>query len=247
MYAHLKTLDGIFVRETETQAYLARNGVSDNVHLVADPAFVMKKTAPSAEVQAQVNDQTIGINISPLVARFARTSGVDEWREKAAEMIIACGKRCGRPILLIPHVASPNPDEDDYAFMSSLKAKVGDQAGVPVDIVPALGAAELKWVIGQCAAFAGARTHSTIAAMSSCVPTLSLSYSVKAIGINQDTFGHQEFCLPVKTISVEQFADIMRRMVDEGAAIRTHLNGKIPEIQARSRLAGQILKEQIER
>jgi len=202
MYAHLKTLNGIFVRETATQAYLAKHGVSENVHLVADPAFVMMKVAPAQDVQALVSDQTIGINISPLVARFAGASGIDEWREKAAQMIIGCGRKTGRPILLIPHVASPKPDEDDYSFMQSVKQKVGDRAGVAVDIVPALRAAELKWVIGNCAAFAGARTHSTIAALSSRVPTLSLSYSVKAVGINQDIFGHQGFVIRLRQYSL---------------------------------------------
>lgn len=245
MYRHLRTLDGIFVRETATQAYLARNGVSENVHLVADPAFVMQKTAPTQDVQALVSDQTVGINISPLVARFAGAAGVDEWREKAAQMIIACGQRTGRPILLIPHVASPKPDEDDYSFMQSVQQKVGDRAGVRVDIVPALRAAELKWVIGRCAAFAGARTHSTIAALSSRVPTLSLSYSVKAVGINQDTFGHQEFCHSVKTIEPGQFADIMGRMIDDNAAIRSQLDARIPELQERARSAGRILQETI--
>lgn len=245
MYAHLQSLNGIFVRETNTQAYLARNGVSDNVHLVADPAFVMKKTAPSQDVQALVSDQTIGINISPLVARFAGAAGLDEWREKAAQMIIACGQHTGRPILLIPHVAWPKLEEDDYSFMQSVREKVGDRAGVKVNIVPALRAAELKWVIGQCAAFAGARTHSTIAALSSRVPTLSLSYSVKAIGINQDIFGHQEFCHSVKTIEPEQFAQIMGRMIDENAAIRAGLDQTVPEMQARARSAGRLLKEKI--
>ena len=247
MYANLKPLNGIFVRETETQAYLARHGVSENVHLVADPAFVMKKTAPAdPAVQGLVSDRTIGINISPLVARFAGASGVDAWREKAAAMIIACGKRTGRPILLIPHVASPKPDEDDYTFMQSLKDVVGTQAGVPVEIAPPLGAAELKWLIGRCAAFAGARTHSTIAALSSHVPTLSLSYSVKAIGINQDIFGHQEFCQSVKTIEPEQLATIMAQLVDDGAGVRQFLDDKIPEVQDRSRSAGRILQASLE-
>lgn len=245
IHAHLKTLDGIFVRETETQAYLARHDITQNVHLVADPAFVMQKTPPAPEVQALVSDQTVGINISPLVARFAGASGVDAWREKAAEMVIACGQRTKRPLLLIPHVASPKPDEDDYTFLESVRQKVGDGAGVRVDIVPALGAAELKWIIGRCAAFAGARTHSTIAALSSKVPTLSLSYSVKAIGINQDIFGHQEFCQSVKTIEPPQFAQIMGRMVEDGDGIRAHLDARIPEIQERARSAGRILQGRI--
>lgn len=245
MYAHLRTLDGIFVRETETQAYLARHGVSDNVHLVADPAFVMKKIAPvDPALQALVTGETIGINISPLMARFSAESGLDAWRKKAANMVIACGRRTNRPILLIPHVASVKSDEDDYAFLASLKNMVC-AAGVPVDIVPALGAAELKWIIGRCAAFAGARTHSTIAALSSRVPTLSLSYSIKAVGINKDIFGHQEFCQSVSTITPDQFADLMSRLVDEGDVIRSHLSSRIPEIQRLALSAGWIMHDKL--
>lgn len=245
MYNHLKTVDGIFVRETATRDYLARNGVSDNVHLVADPAFVMEKTAPKGDVQSLVTDQTVGINISPLVARFAGAEGLDAWREKAVAMIIACGQRVGLPILLIPHVGSPKPGSDDFSFLQSVKEAVGDRASVPVNILPPLSATELKWVIGRCAAFAGARTHSTIAALSSQVPTLSLSYSVKAVGINQDIFGHQEFCHSVKTIEPEQFAEIMARLIDENAAIRAALDKTIPEIRHRAQSAGWLLKDLI--
>lgn len=151
------------------------------------------------------------------------------------------------PLLLVPHVGSPIPDEDDYAFMDSLAAMVAPQVEVPVRVAPAgLSAAELKWLIGQCAVFAGARTHSTIAALSSGVPTLSLSYSVKAIGINQDIFGHQEFCKPVKTIGVEDFAGTIAHMIENEAAIRTDLATRLPEVRARARSAGPLLARIIE-
>ena len=75
------------------------------------------------------------------------------------------------------------------------------------------------------------------------MPTLSLSYSVKAVGINQDIFGHQEFCQSVKKISADKFAHIMGRMIEESTAIRTHLAAKIPEIQSRALSAGRILWE----
>lgn len=245
LHDHLKTLDGIFVRETRTQAYLARYGITENVYLVADPAFVMQKTAPSDAVQALVTDDTIGINISPLVARFAGAESVDAWRAQAAAMIEACAARTKRPILLIPHVGSPLPDEDDYAFLRSLKARVEATAGVTVAIVPALGAAELKWIIGRCAAFAGARTHSTIAALSSHVPTLSLSYSVKAQGINEDIFDHLDFCLSVKTVTPEHFADAMARLITEGPAIRAHLDQRIRKMRIKATDAGRILKQKL--
>ena len=48
---------------------------------------------------------------------------------------------------------------------------------------------ELKGFIARCRFFVGARTHATIAAYSSCIPTFSVGYSIKAKGIAQDIFG----------------------------------------------------------
>ena len=48
----------------------------------------------------------------------------------------------------------------------------------------------------------GARTHSTIAAYSSDVPTLVIGYSVKSRGIATDLFGsYENYCLPVQELS----------------------------------------------
>ena len=244
MHAHLKTLAGIFVRETASRDYLARHGITANVHLVADPAFCMTPSEPANPVLRElVMDGMIGINISPLVARFSGTGGdIEAWRQKSAEMIVQAAQRTARALLLVPHVGSPIPGEDDYAFMDSLAAMVAPRVQVPVRVAPVgLSAAELKWLIGQCSVFAGARTHSTIAALSSGVPTLSLSYSVKAIGINQDIFGHQKFCKPVKTIEVEDFAGTIAQMLENEAAIRADLAARLPEVKTRARSAGPLL------
>lgn len=249
IHAHLKTLAGIFVRETASRDYLARHGIVDNVHLMADPAFCMTPSEPTdPAIRDLVMEGMIGINISPLVARFSGTGGdLDAWRRNAADMIIAAAKRTRRPVLLVPHVGSPKHDEDDFAFMDDLRDMVAPQLDVPVKVAPAgLGAEQLKWLIAQCSVFAGARTHSTIAALSSCTPTLSLSYSVKAIGINEDVFGHQNFCKSVKTITTEDFANTMSKMLDDADGIRTELETKIPEMKARAMSAGKMLAQVLE-
>jgi colanic acid/amylovoran biosynthesis protein len=246
IHAHLKTLAGIFVRETATRDYLSRHGIENNVHLVADAAFCMEPSEPGyPTIRELVMDGMIGINISPLVARFSHTGGdLDTWRTNAAEMIVAAAERTGRPVLLVPHVGSPEHDEDDFAFMTDLRDMVAPRVQVPVKAAPAgMGAAKLKWLIARCAVFAGARTHSTIAALSSCTPTLSLSYSVKAVGINQDIFGHQEFCKSVKTISVQDFADTMGWMLEHADGIRAGLEVKMPQVKARARSAGPLLAQ----
>lgn len=60
---------------------------------------------------------------------------------------------------------------------------------------------ELKGFISRCRLFVGARTHATIAAYSTCVPTLVAGYSVKARGIAKDLFGSEEnYVLPVQSL-----------------------------------------------
>lgn len=244
IHEHLKSLAGIFVRETASRDYLAKHGITANVHLVADPAFCMAEVPPPAPlIDALVMEGMIGINISPLVARFSQVSGnLPAWREQAADMIVAVADRLGKPLLLVPHVQAPSPAEDDFTFMAELGAMVRPRITVPLKVVPdGLGAAQLKWLIARCTVFAGARTHATIAALSSGVPTLSLSYSIKAVGINQDIFGHQHFCRSVKSISAGEFAKAIDEMLCNADQVRCYLTHKLPDIKARARAAGPLL------
>ena len=61
-----------------------------------------------------------------------------------------------------------------------------------VDLMEDCDCEKLKYVISQCKMFIGARTHATIAAYSSCIPTLVVGYSIKARGIAKDIFGSDE-------------------------------------------------------
>ena len=63
----------------------------------------------------------------------------------------------------------------------------------------------LKGYISRCSFFVGARTHSTIAAYSTGVPTLVIGYSVKSRGIATDLFGtYDNYVLPVQELDDPQ-------------------------------------------
>ena len=46
-----------------------------------------------------------------------------------------------------------------------------------------LDQSEVKWVISQMDWFCGTRMHATIAGLSTCTPTATVSYSDKALGV----------------------------------------------------------------
>jgi polysaccharide pyruvyl transferase WcaK-like protein len=247
--SHLQRVAGIFVREPMSLEYLRQNGVEANVHQVADPAFLMDPVKPVApDVQEVVRPGTLGINLSPLVARYLNNGDdLEAWRAKATLLVAAVANSLRRPVLLVPHVGSPLARDDDFVFLESVRKAVAVQTKVPVDIVPhGLDAAQYKWVIARCTAFAGARTHATIAALSSSVPTLSLSYSVKALGLNEDLFGHREFCQSVFELTPDHLIAGLSRLLKEETEIRAHLDAVVPNAKKRALSAGRLLRDVID-
>ncbi|MBR5116894.1 MAG: polysaccharide pyruvyl transferase family protein, partial [Lachnospiraceae bacterium] len=102
----------------------------------------------------------------------------------------------------------------------------------------------LKREIAGCQFFIGARTHATIAAYSSLVPTLVVGYSVKSRGIARDLFGgEQGLVLPVQELTgaglIRAFEDLRAR---EGG-LRAILAEKIPGYRERALLnAAEMLR-----
>ena len=185
MSRHLREVPGIFARESVTIDYLKSIGVTENVCPVADPAFVMDPVKPEGiEDVLPLDEEAIGLNLSPLMAKYVTGGDLKAWASKAASIIEGVTKTTEMPVYLIPHVT--NPGSNDHEFMQRALSLIKDRNGNITLVSPGYNAAETKWIISRMALFAGARTHSTIAALSSGIPTLSFAYSIKAQGINRD-------------------------------------------------------------
>ena len=75
------------------------------------------------------------------------------------------------------------------------------------------------------------------------MPTLSLAYSRKARGLNQDIFGSQDYCLQPGELSPARIAGRLKAMVDTRSAIAGHLAQVLPGIRKRALLGGSILRQ----
>ena len=106
----------------------------------------------------------------------------------------------------------------------------------------------LKGYIARCRFFIGARTHSTIAAYSSLVPTLVLGYSVKARGIALDLFGTWEnYVIPVQSLqNMDELARGFEWMLLREEAIRKRLETVMPAYLERARQTGRMLSRLLE-
>ena len=178
----LKTFDLIVTRETLTFETLKNHGIDKNTVLYPDPAFTLdidEKTGKEIEVKPN----TLGFNISSLVGKYsAKGASIDDISTEFLRYIL---DNSDKNILLIPHVTKEN--DGDQLILSRIAEQLGsDRVSV---VSSTLTAAQYKSIISRCDMFIGARTHATIAAYSTCVPTLVIGYSVKSRGIAKDIFG----------------------------------------------------------
>jgi len=228
----------ILARETETIDYLRQIGVEENVVRVADPAFVMEPLKP-LNLTLDIQREAIGFNFSPLMARFMTGGNVQAAQSLIAEVARGIIKATDRPLVFVPHVFLPG--NNDYIFLREpydlLRKK-----GFPVQLLPDnLTAREVKWVVGHFAAFAGARLHSTIAAISSGIPTLSFTYSIKSIGISRDVFGSEDYAIQPGEISSAFVGQRMKRLLHEEKDVRGLLAERLPNIRTLAFSAGDHL------
>lgn len=214
----------------ESITYNAIKEVQRNTVLAADPAFFMK--AEICDIDERLNKgKIIGINISPHILKCERNNGIAY--ENYKELIAYILKESDYSIALIPHVVWKH--NDDLEVLRKLYDEF--QQDPRLILVEDHTAPELKYIISRSDIFVGARTHATIAAYSSCVPTLVVGYSVKARGIAQDLFGQSEgYVLPVQEL--ENKYDLRNQLIkiwDNEVSIKRHLEAKLPTYMAEGR------------
>lgn len=90
---------------------------------------------------------------------------------------------------------------------------------------------QLKGYIAKCRFFVGARTHATIAAYSTEVPTLVVGYSIKSRGIAKDIFGREEnYVIPIEQIKEEnKLTQAFIWLQENENHIREHLKKRMPQ------------------
>lgn len=231
----LRDFDAIFTREPITYELLKANGANDNIYLFSDPAFCMERVEVEP-IDGFTRENTLGFNISPLVA-----SGDPRKKEIAEDFLRFVFENTTMKVLLVPHVVEEN--NNDYDFMKPIFEKfehTGRIAILPSD----LEARQYKGYIAGTRFFVGARTHSTIAAYSSGVPTIALGYSVKARGIAKDIFGEEKYVLDIKAMTdYEELRDEFLKLLENENEIRRELMKSIPLRMRSAMEAGEMLQK----
>lgn len=236
---HLRRYRSISVREADSQAYLASIGVA--AEQVADPAFTMQPEAfDAAAFWPEGADGCLGLNVSPLIRGYRTTEASRlQLDAEVVAFVQAVARDTDLGVLLIPHVGPlcGGSDNSDHHYMQGL-LQAGRIDSTRVRLAPpTLNAAQLKHLISQCRYFIGARTHATIAAFSTVVPTVSIAYSVKAKGINRDLFGHIDYVLDTPKVTAQALHQHLQVLRTQETTLKAQLAQVMPAVRIRSQRA----------
>ncbi len=213
----------IVARESITYEALKSAGFGEKSYLFPDPAFTLDRIdLPIPDGFATNN--TIGINVSPLIQSLDKGQNITLRNYECLINYII--EKTEFQIALIPHVAwEHNNDLDTLKILYEKFKETGR-----VILINDQNAMVLKGFIARCRMFIGARTHATIAAYSSILPTLVVGYSVKAMGIAKDIFGtHENYVIPVQSLQKEtDLTNAFIWMQENEFKIKNHLSNFMP-------------------
>lgn len=212
----LRGTSKIFVREPKTLNFLSYSGIDNNISRCFDPAFTLEVESTGLVVDVSNNKEMLGLNISPLVVSLLDDDKIQE----VVSFVNTLTEKYNMQVLLIPHV-DPISNKLQYIGDHAILKVIYDKCNKDnlVLVGPTYNAAQLKYIISRCTYFIGARTHSTIAAFSSMVPTVSISYSVKSVGLNVELFGDKRYVLEGGTISADSLRDMVDKIIRDKEAI----------------------------
>ncbi len=236
MLDDLRGYTHIFARESITYEAMRKNGITQ-VSLFPDTAFQLDRTdLPLPE--GFVEGNTVGINVSPMIIGNEKEKGMT--LRNYQNLIRHIIETSDMQIALIPHVVwSHNDDRQPLRLLYREFQGTGR-----VVLIEDHNSEELKGFIARCRFMVAARTHASIAAYSTQVPTLVMGYSVKARGIARDLFGSEDhYVLPVQSLRKED--DLVKGfqwLLDHEKEIRQHYRTFMPEYIARVSRAGQLLQ-----
>lgn len=238
----LKSYVTILCREKATVEYLRTMHLS-NMAFSPDPAFLVNGWAEVEKRKSEVG-QYIGMNVSPLSLK--ELFGVVDEPQTIAWMgalLRSIQRKFQKDILLLPHVISANPLDNDYDFMKKIVWSYPPEERkhyVMADYRE--GFLGIKRQLRACQIVISARMHCAINAIHENIPTIFLSYSQKSIGMCKYVYGNKQWVVDLRNAEKE-LPDKVQMMLQNTDTLRNALAQRNAEIQAELAQSAATVKE----
>jgi len=247
----LKRVKFIAAREETTYRHLHEAGIDKlRITLIPDIAFALP-SAPQARVTeilasegvSSAKRPLIGIHVSqPLSFYSSQTLAVNEdYSELMAQVTDYLVTSLNATVVLIPYFIWPKEitkmrglaataGGDDITAIKELFKRVQHKDGM-VPIHTEYGATELNGIIGQCDLFIGAGMHSGIAAISMCVPTISIDFRYKTPAVMKMA-GLEKYYCDLRTVTFAELTSKIDDLWNNRENTQRMLQSKVEEFRA---------------
>lgn len=235
----LNTVEALTVREGDAKRALHDLGVTQDIEVTADPAFLLESKPFTKELLKKE-----GINPDiPLVGFSVREPGpaaptltIEQYQALLADAADFMVERFDAQILFVPMERGEHKDlQHSHAVIAKMAR--ADRACV---LKGDYSAGQILGLVEHMAFAVGMRLHFLIFAAIHHVPFVPLPYASKVTGLLADL----EMPMPsIGELNVGKLCALLDRTWDLRKEVRQHLEQKVPALQARAKRTNQRLCE----
>ena len=218
LYKYLNKIDVIGVREPISLEYLRNKFNLSNVILTWDTAFILPPSNIDNVKLYIPESEYFCISFSQMISRYVKITNLNKnsynsYIEIMANWVDYLIGKTEFYAVFIPHVFEQG--SDDRIVCKNIFNKVKNKSKVLL-IEDKLTASQFKKVISKGKFFIGSRMHPIVAALSSNIPSISISYSLKYEGIIGKMFNMDNYIFNVKNgITIETLVTISDEFLKE--------------------------------
>jgi colanic acid/amylovoran biosynthesis protein len=234
--------------------YIHRCGVDMAFSLLPSPAgHLLSATLNDWLTNKSPDFPLVGFNVSGLI--YNDLSGAvkkkygfkADYRQSVIGFLKKLMDETAARVVLISHVMDqPGHFESDLSACKDVATQLGEQYTSRLIVAPAtLDQSQVKWLIAQMEWFCGTRMHSTIAGLSSGVPTATISYSDKAKGVFE-TCGQAAQVMDPRLIEGDSILFSLRQSFESRVEISNSLAESLPSVVQLAEQQVKAIARQIE-
>ena len=227
----------------ETRDLIGSRFNDEKVRFCYDVGFVVDPVKPSdmdldgLPERGRRDFPVVGFNVSGLLFMGGYTQnnmfGLKiNYRKFVYDVIDHLIREKRAAVLLVPHVFGTKEHAESDSVVcemiyNELKQKYQDR------LYMARGRydqGEIKYIIGSCDFFIGSRMHACIAALSQNIPTISIAYSKKFIGVMQ-TIGVEELVADPRKLEYGDILSVIDRVYEQRVSFQRQLEQTMPGVK----------------
>jgi polysaccharide pyruvyl transferase WcaK-like protein len=215
---------------------------SNKMKFCHDVAFVIESLKPprlDLDGLIETNErkqEVIGLNVSGLLYIGGYTKNnmfglKSDYKEIIYDLLDILINKKQLTVLLVPHTFGVRDPECDNLVSEKIYAELKPKYKDKLFLARGMyNQNEIKYIIGMCDFFIGARMHACIAALSQCIPAVGIAYSKKFKGVFE-TVGLQHLVADPRVLDKKAIFEIVDQALEDRNNTRAMLQALMPEVR----------------